>query len=410
MNYAVIDVETTISNDGNPFDRLNKLCCIGIKDSRGCSVFPIEYEAGAPYGDTLRALTERIESVDFLVGFNIKFDLHWIRRYVPGIRWPDLVFDCMLAEFILGNQKEVFPSLDGTCERRNLGRKLDVVRMEYWERGIDTPQVPWDLLAEYCEHDLQLTDVLFKLQKDDLARQGKRQLFALQCRDLLVLQEMEFNGLRYDLNGAALRGNETRLEIQNIDKTLEGIIPGSVVNWNSDDHISCVLYGGTIYERYRESYQRTLKDGTVKDKERWGLRPVDFPILVKPIPKTETKPTSAWNDNELDAVNQQRVLDGKTPFCRHWSTAEPILRKLRLRGKAQQIVELLLKRSELEKLDSTYYSGLVEFHAQKNWNPDEIHGQFNQVVATTSRLSSSGPNLQNFASILKDLFYSRYGS
>jgi DNA polymerase I-like protein with 3'-5' exonuclease and polymerase domains len=42
------------------------------------------------------------------------------------------------------------------------------------------------------------------------------------------------------------------------------------------------------------------------------------------------------------------------------------------------------------------------------WPKDTIHGQFNMVVAQTGRLSSSNPNLQNFAKIIKELFYSRY--
>jgi DNA polymerase I-like protein with 3'-5' exonuclease and polymerase domains len=37
-----------------------------------------------------------------------------------------------------------------------------------------------------------------------------------------------------------------------------------------------------------------------------------------------------------------------------------------------------------------------------------LHGSFNQTTAATGRLSSSKPNLQNFATELQDIFISRY--
>ena len=75
MTYLVLDVETTTSNKGNPFDETNKLCYIGV--DRHC--YPIEF-TDSPYGDSLHAVQSSINNADLLVGFNIKFDLHWIRK------------------------------------------------------------------------------------------------------------------------------------------------------------------------------------------------------------------------------------------------------------------------------------------------------------------------------------------
>ena len=55
------------------------------------------------------------------------------------------------------------------------------------------------------------------------------------------------------------------------------------------------------------------------------------------------------------------------------------------------VAKLCMKHSELSKLHGTYIVGLHELLDPK----DRIHTRFNQDVARTGRLSSSGPNLQN---------------
>ncbi|HEX2368858.1 MAG TPA: DNA polymerase I [Acidimicrobiia bacterium] len=70
------------------------------------------------------------------------------------------------------------------------------------------------------------------------------------------------------------------------------------------------------------------------------------------------------------------------------STDASVLAKL---ADAHPMVELLLRYRELEKLRSTYVDGYLPLIG-----PDErIHTRFNQMAATTGRLSSDRPNLQN---------------
>ena len=66
MNHKVLDVETTIFQKGNPFSRQNKLVLVGIGDYMGMEKEKIQ---------------EEINNTKLLVGFNIKFDLHWIKNY-----------------------------------------------------------------------------------------------------------------------------------------------------------------------------------------------------------------------------------------------------------------------------------------------------------------------------------------
>lgn len=70
------------------------------------------------------------------------------------------------------------------------------------------------------------------------------------------------------------------------------------------------------------------------------------------------------------------------------STDASVLAKL---VDSHPVVEKLLKYRELEKLRSTYVDGYLPLVAEDG----RIHASFNQVAATTGRLSSENPNLQN---------------
>ena len=74
-----------------------------------------------------------------------------------------------------------------------------------------------------------------------------------------------------------------------------------------------------------------------------------------------------------------------------------------------ELLNILLTRATLEKRRSTYYIGLTKLIDTMKWKHNTIHGQLNQCVAKTGRLSSSKPNLQNFDGEIKTLFTTRYG-
>ena len=72
-----------------------------------------------------------------------------------------------------------------------------------------------------------------------------------------------------------------------------------------------------------------------------------------------------------------------------YSTSEEVLSSL---AKDHKIVEEVLKWRSLQKLVNTYVDALPK---QINENSLRIHTIFNQAVASTGRLSSNNPNLQN---------------
>ena len=384
MRSLILDVETTISNKGNPFDETNKLCYVGLLDTSP-NLFSIEYN-NEPYRAYLEKIQSQINEAEILVGFNIKFDLHWLRKY--GINFVGKrVWDCQLVHFILTGQQNPYPSLNSVAAYYDLGSKLDVVAQEYWGNKIDTPNIPRDILEEYLIGDLQLTQKVYEKQREEIAShaKGMQRLISLHNQDLLILQEMEYNGLLFDEEQSNILAKELEEQIKKIDDILYEYHSLVEFNPNSTEHLSSFLYGGTITVK-RKEVVGVFKTGARagQQKERWVEHEINFEKLVNPL-----------KGSELEKEG-------------YYSTDEQTLKSLKGSKKAKEIIELLLHRAILEKRLSAYYKGLVDLRKDMNWHEGRLYGQLNQCVARTGRLSSSKPNLQNFDGEIKTLFRSRY--
>lgn len=413
-NYLIIDVETTIGNEGDPFDPRNKLCLVGLGTPSGYLCFDIEYSPD-PYGEALSEIRRHIQEADVLVGFNLKFDLHWLRRYIHDLDVHDKsTWDCQLVEFLLSAQRLRFPSLNEVCGFYDLGSKLDVVATDYWDNGIDTPSVPRKLLESYLQTDVELTRKLYLKQLELVALKSKQfnSLVWLHNQDTKVLQEMEFNGIKVNVE----KLNEKKVivleEMAAIDSELRAIseIPDQIpVNLGSTYHLSSIIYGGYInYDSKREK-QYPLKNGTIKTRMVNCTRVHACPGFARPIKDTENVRTYKLEEGELARL-QADAKDQWLPVpYRVYSVDESTLKQIKPRTKGgRRFIELLLRRANLDQQLTTYLNKIPEMIRERQWQDDIIHGQFNQCVARTGRLSSSKPNLQNLDSLLHDVFITRY--
>ncbi len=222
-----------------------------------------------------------------------------------------------------------------------------------------------------------------------------RKLIYLGGADLLVLQAMEQNGIKYDSERSITLGNEAKTELDAITVELSsGLVAApSDWNWDSGDDLSTYLYGGTLVREVWTEEEAVYKSGANKGERyirRRKAEPIayQFPALFKALPKTE-----------VARSKPERPL---------YSVAEPVLRQLKGGGRnGKRIIELLLRRAELGKLVETYYYKLPKLIMDSGWG-EFVHGQYNQVVARTGRLSSSKPNMQNNPEAVDRLFVSRY--
>jgi len=335
-------------------------------------------------GVQLGHFTGAIEQADLLIGFNLKFDLHWIRRYGVSFRHKR-IWCCQLAHFLLTAQQHVYPSLNEVAEHYGLGQKFDIVEAEYWDKGIDTNHVPPDILLDYMKQDIALTYKIYLCQLEEFKRKPQLyKLFQISCLDLLALEEMEWNGLKLNTELCGKESIRINARIQEIESKLTNLFPSVPINWASGDHLSAILYGGKIDEVIKEP-NGFFKSGARINEPRFKNRVIshEFDGFFKPLDGTQLK---------------------KEGF---YSTDESVLRSLKGNKAGMDIISNLLEHSKLSKL-LDYYQGWPNLIQEKDWVDGEIHGQFNQVVARTGRLSSSEPNLQNVAGICQDIIVSRY--
>jgi len=240
MNVFSLDIECTTHQKGDPFDQNNHLVLGAYGSDTTYNRF---------YASDVAGLQDALDTCSLVILFNAKFDLHWIRRI--GCRFSHRlpIWDCQLAEFILSNQRWKYPSLDEACAKQGLPRKLDVVKTEYWDKGIDTDKVPFEILDDYLRGDITSTYLLYLNQVERFKQpehQKKLALFRMQCYDLLVLEEMEYKGYTFNVPAALEEAAVLDSQSKQLATKILSLFPNVPINLSSPDHISCILYGGNI--------------------------------------------------------------------------------------------------------------------------------------------------------------------
>lgn len=394
MKTLVFDTETTIYEKGDPFSKHNKLVVVGWKALWKSNDVQIAW-IDSPIG--LDEFSEDFNECTDVVGFNLKFDLHWIRSKIfTSDLYKKRFWDSQLGEYVLSNQQRTYPSLHESCTRRGGPSKLDVIKLNYWDKGINTDLISKPELEEYLKQDVECTEWLYNAQaKDWRDNPGKFKIYRLSCDDLKVLEEMETNGLKIDKDLAQQRLYETNNKIEKIDKQLKQFSRSCPINWDSNDHLSAILFGGKVIISNKEVagvYKSGPKIGEVRYK--WVNEVFEFQPMYLAEPEWEVAKTKKLTDYQLQADGKWRI----------YFTNDSVINSLKDKN---GLLALLKERASLTKLMESYEK-LTEIGEVKGWPDNMIHGKFNQVVARTGRLSSSDPNLQNYAEEVRDVFISRF--
>lgn len=361
-DVLVFDVETDTFNKGAWYDPRNSLVAIAYDD-----------KCIRPHREELAEFQRRVAGASVLVGFNLKFDLHWLRR--AGISFSGKrAYDIQYLHYLLTGQSHRWPSLNEVALKYLNEQKLDKIK-EYWDNGVQTTDIPWEELSAYAIQDVALTRKLYETIELPENRKG---IFSLAMQDLLVLLEIEKNGFKYNREGSLQKAQEYENEIEQIKSRndLEHRVPD--FNWGSPDQISALLFGGSIYRDIKVPIG-VYKSGARAGQVKYGTEQVEYklPRRYKPIGKTPGgKPTT--DDDTLIKLGRDGIA-----------------------GEIQTI-------RKLQKEVSTYLRGIPAQQDKGNYGHEIIYGQFNQAVTATGRLSSSNPNLQNLSEAVQEFFVSRY--
>lgn len=399
QNILVFDVETSTHNKGHPFDPRNFLVSYSTLTYESSPTFKYYLDPDfTSYGSVC------VDQSNALVGFNIKFDLHWLRNLHSQCDLAKVkIWDCQLAEFIYNGQQGSYASLNEVCGKYGLPTKIDLVK-EYWDKGISTEDIPVSILREYNDWDVQLTKMLFDVQQRLLSEKQKR-LVWLIGEDLKTLQDAEYNGIKFAADKAREKLASLSTEVMGIETSLRRYLPDEITahptaalefNYDSGDHVSALLYGGIISFDWFTEEQATYKSGEKKGQDyvrrRWQTTDVSFKQRFKPLEGTEVAKTA-------------KIPDAKQRF---YQTDQPTFAQLKTRNSEDRVLlGLLTQRADKIKVVEMIESILNKMETM-NWQDDLIHGQFNQNVVVTGRLSSSAPNLQNTPPEVDELFVSRY--
>lgn len=196
-SFVALDLETDEEQKGSALIENNDivLSCWYVVDEYGNKTKKHVWGGIYDVGELL----DDIASTDFLLAFNAKFELQWLKRAGAELR-NILVYDPMLAQWALdGNQKgKGFErSLRGMAIRYGGRPKLDLVG-KLFAMHVPTRDINRRWLLEYCWRDVDSMLDVFYAQMDELSRRNIWHLAHTRFLTCPVLADIEFEGLQLD--------------------------------------------------------------------------------------------------------------------------------------------------------------------------------------------------------------------
>lgn len=392
LQYYVFDIETTIRNRGDeavgnfqasPYHTDNKICMFGYRygiwnPHRAIMVntmTPPEYIPSPPPTDTI------------VVGHNLAFDLSYL--ILRSDEWRDwartgIIWDTMIAEYLITGQQSKWASLDSLSVQYG-GTVKDFRIREYWTAGIDTTDIPAELLEEYCKQDVLNTERVFLAQLSLVDELGMAPLVGVQMDARLATLEMELNGMYVETDILASQKESLQKDIDNLTEELEEAIvkltsftSKSIINLDSPKFIGTLLFGGDYEYSVAVPTGLYYKSGARKGEEKYKKETRVYPFgkLFNPVDGNSVMGKNGWGVGHAVLSTLYKTFKSAA----YLSAPSPSV----------QLLEDLLKYRELKKDMSAYYVG----YGKLLWPGDILHPSYNHVNTDTGRLSCSHPNLQ----------------
>jgi DNA polymerase-1 len=461
MSYAVVDVETTtklsFKRKANAFDADNWVVYVGTKYAGEALSSAVHFKNREDNAGWLVKVLR--DGIKIIVGHNPKFDiLHaiakddanlsaWMRFIADG----GIIWDTQTAEYLLGGMLPELHmlSLDEVAPLYGGEVKPSEVKA-LWEAGVDTPDIPEDLMLNYLigngiGGDIGNTEKVFLGQMKRAREAGQIKSLLLNMGAYAYTIEAERNGMFIDKELGLTLAAELKTELDALTLRLDEYIPplpkDCEFKWGSRHHKSALIFGGNVkYETKEDILDEQMQFVYYQKKETHYVRKdktttpdindpnIEFYAGGKNAGSPKTKQVTV---PDIERGPKQRnveklfALPGFTKPNKEWesktegvySTAAEVIELLGNRN--IPFLKDLSRHAKLEKDLGTYFIKTDEDGKQTGMltlvQPDSIiHHQINHNSTVTARFSSSNPNLQNIPksgegkSRVKEIFKSRF--
>lgn len=407
-----------------------------------------------------------------LIGQNIGFDLKYMIRddrdlVLEWLRKGGKIMDVQQLEYILTGQRKKHASLNDLAKKYSGTQKNDKIK-EYWDKGIDTTDIPELEVIDYLHDDLNNTTIVFLGQMAEFSRiyKGKGlasiiNLIAAKMDSIIATTFMELDGSAFDRDNAVNESVALALVVSSLETKLSNHIclppastaetPLSAHAWttaifkegdgpehlpfnpSSNMDLQALLYGDIksviVARKVRDSAGEPVlyKSGARKGEQKFqnfsenvripgfcqALRSTTRPIpleLIDQFEKLESVDEQALRQriSLLDRMLTHTTLLGRNPHNY----------EVRLIKDMHIFLNDLLKLRRLKKNLSTYFVPYTEKCISKNTR-HFLHPNYSHVGTSTGRVACYNPNLLNVSKkdyteegegeiTVKDMFISRY--
>ena len=272
-NYVVLDFETTNATNGLAINPENRLVLAVWYVVQGDNIiakhkFGDEYDTGE--------LLEDIKKAKFVVAHNAKFELQWLARC--GLDLHDvLVYDTMVAEWVIHGNIKVPYNLDDTAKRYGYKGKASLVS-KLIKMKVCPSAIPQSWLLRYCKVDVDVCHQVFKAQQKRIEEEGLWHIILQRNLVTPVLADIEFQGLQLDKEAVYEEHEKLTKVVEELGQRLDEITGG--INLGSPKQLQVLLYDTLGFDEPRDNAGELIRTGS-------GERSTAAPALARLTPTTE---------------------------------------------------------------------------------------------------------------------------
>ena len=432
----VLDVEnsTTLRNGKkhmDPFEISNHLVQVGMVNADNhdeLHIVNIDHDEAKDKSGAGRKLVQDILDITtLLIMHNAQHDLMWL--WESGFKYDGLIYDTMLAEYVLDRGQRNALSLGACAERRNLEVQKDDTLKRYFKEGYNTNEIPLDELSFYLRCDILSTSWLFHSIEADYAKPESESLAVIRDTTFATcktLTRMYMSGIKVDLQELErvreLFENE-RAELEDrLQKKVRKIMGDTPVSLTSNEQMSQVIFSRRMINKkeWADLFEFTSTVDEYKDAVKANSEPI-YRTKAFTCPTCEgqgktyktkkdgtrfAKPNKCKDCDtrgfQLTETQQIAGLRFSAPN-KNWvsangfSTSKDNLEVLAATARNNNMSEAEDFLNDLKRLSaiSSYLSSFVEGIANFTKHDGFLHVGLTQHITATGRFSGRNPNMQN---------------